>query len=86
VRPSRRLVYILHWENAELPYQVDDPFQYQILLRNGRPDCERLGNKAPDIAVNRISVTGPDTTEDLLGMFLGHIASSHPKDAIQNDR
>ncbi len=56
--------------DTKLLDQVDDSLQDQILLWHRKPDCECLCNKAPDIAVDRISVPRPDMPlEDLQGVL-----------------
>ena len=65
--------------------QVDNFFQDQIFLRDGKPNRECLGNKAADVPVNTIpaarSDMGPHSLQS--GIFC-HVTTSCPENLIQD--
>jgi hypothetical protein len=67
--------------------QVDNLFQDQIFLRDGKPDRECLGDKAADVPVNTILATRSDMSPHNLqtGIFR-HVTTSCPENVVQNHR
>ena len=65
--------------------QVDNFFQDQIFLRDGKPDRKCLGNKAADVPVNTIpaarSDMGPHSLQS--GIFC-HVTTSCPENLVQD--
>ena len=65
--------------------QVDNLFQDQIFLRDGKPDRECLCNKAADVPVNTIPAARSDMGPHNLqtGIFC-HVTTSCPENVVQD--
>ena len=68
-----------------MPDQVDNFFQDQIFLWDGKPDCKRLCNKAANIPVNTIPAARSDMRiRNLHNDTVCHIATGRLEDPVQD--